>query len=265
MLKHLAFIIMLGWALYLSAAPFVIFSDPHANANVFDPLASRMVQDAPQAAFVAGDLVNWDKNTDEWQTFIRMMAPLKAQCPVYCVPGNHNPDRMAWGYYMDKPSANRHWAVEQDSILFIGLNSNEPLDMTAKQYKWLAKVLAGHKPLFTIIIMHHPLYTNGIHWPDEKGVRKDLEPLFLRYGVDMVFSGHNHMYERLERKGIVYITTGGAGGKLYPRIRWWHSADVSRLRHHYCRLERHGRALSMQAVNAAGRVLDEITLTARAK
>jgi hypothetical protein len=47
-------------------------------------------------------------------------------------------------------------------------------------------------------------------------LRVALEPLFMKYGVDVVFSGHDHVYERLKpQKGITYFV-GGSGGRLRP-------------------------------------------------
>ena len=42
-------------------------------------------------------------------------------------------------------------------------------------------------------------------------LRTQLEPLFLKYGVNVVFAGHEHFYERIKpQKGIAYFITGGS-------------------------------------------------------
>jgi len=69
-------------------------------------------------------------------------------------------------------------------------------------------------------MLHHPLYTSGIHTSAETTADENLVPLFEQYGVDMVLSGHNHHYERSLKDGIYYIVTGGGGAPLnnFPNI-----------------------------------------------
>ena len=76
-------------------------------------------------------------------------------------------------------------------------------------------------------LLHHPLYSTGAHPPTEELV-KALEPLFLKYKVDLVLQGHDHDYERTlpikdglpdEAAGIIYVTLGGGGNQLYIQRR----------------------------------------------
>jgi hypothetical protein len=58
---------------------------------------------------------------------------------------------------------------------------------------------------------HHPLYSSGEAHGSETDLRALLEPLFLKYGMDVVFAGHEHFYERIKpQKGIYYFTCGGS-------------------------------------------------------
>ena len=45
-----------------------------------------------------------------------------------------------------------------------------------------------------------------------------FEPLFMKYGVDVVFSGHHHAYQRISRNGIMYVVSGGGGAAGYSRL-----------------------------------------------
>jgi hypothetical protein len=57
----------------------------------------------------------------------------------------------------------------------------------------------------------HPIYSSGGAHGSDLQLRTLLEPLFLKYGVDAVFAGHEHFYERIKpQKGIYYFTSGGA-------------------------------------------------------
>jgi hypothetical protein len=83
--------------------------------------------------------------------------------------------------------------------------------MDQAQVAWLEKELAGSDSEWKICFFHHPLYSSGdTHGSDTK-LRDVLEPLFLKYGVDLVLTGHEHFYERIKpQHGINYIIAGSA-------------------------------------------------------
>jgi acid phosphatase type 7 len=74
--------------------------------------------------------------------------------------------------------------------------------------KWLVSDLLNNDLDWTIIIFHHPVYTKGSHDSDTVAasrmgidqpiidLRQEFTPIFENYGVDLVFSGHSHSYER---------------------------------------------------------------------
>ena len=103
-------------------------------------------------------------------------------------------------YYTFKPSLTA-------GVRFFALDSNY---MDPKQVEWLEKELAASGSDWKIAFFHHPPYASGMHGSDEilKGL---LEPLFIKYGVNVVFSGHEHFYERIKpQKGIQYFVEGSS-------------------------------------------------------
>src|SRR5262249_60241894 len=86
--------------------------------------------------------------------------------------------------------------------------------------RWLRKGPQGAAADPTVahrfIVMHHPPYSVSIHGGRPE-LREMWTPIFERYGVDAVFSGHDHVYERAERNGVRYFVSGGGGAPLYPR------------------------------------------------
>ena len=81
-----------------------------------------------------------------------------------------------------------------------------------EQVRWLAKETAASRAEWKIAFLHHPLYTSGRYGMAARGIRFSLEPAFVTGGVDVVFSGHEHIYERAKmQNGILYFITGGAG------------------------------------------------------
>ena len=84
--------------------------------------------------------------------------------------------------------------------------------MDRTQLQWLEKELAASGSDWKIMYFHHPIYSSGGTHGSDTALRDQLEPLFLKYGVDVVIAGHEHFYERLKpQKGIHYFISGGAG------------------------------------------------------
>ena len=94
---------------------------------------------------------------------------------------------------------------------FFVLDSNylEPAQLT-----WIEQALKDAKEPWKIVFFHHPLYSDGGRHGPSVDLRVKLEPLFVTHGVSVVYSGHDHIYERIKpQQGIVYFVSG-AGGKL---------------------------------------------------
>jgi hypothetical protein len=133
---------------------------------------------------------------------------LDAGVKFYAALGNHdNPnERFYKGFNM---SGERFYTFKpKPGIRIFALDSNY---MDKPQLVWLEKELAASGSDWKICFFHHPLYSSGGAHGSDLQLRALLEPLFLKYGVDAVFAGHEHFYERIKpQKGIYYFTSGGA-------------------------------------------------------
>jgi 3',5'-cyclic AMP phosphodiesterase CpdA len=94
------------------------------------------------------------------------------------------------------------------SVRFFAVDSNY---MSKEQLDWLEKELEASGSDWKIPFFHHPLYSSGEAHGSDAALRDQLEPLFVKHGVDVVFAGHEHFYERIKpQKGITYFITGSA-------------------------------------------------------
>ena len=97
------------------------------------------------------------------------------------------------------------------TVRFFMLDTNYP---SPEQLAWLEKELKGSDSDWKIAAFHHPLYSSGERHGSGLGLREILEELFVQNNVSVVFSGHDHFYERIKpQRGIVYFVVG-SGGKL---------------------------------------------------
>jgi predicted MPP superfamily phosphohydrolase len=101
--------------------------------------------------------------------------------------------------------------ASKQNVRFFAL---ETTYMEPEQVKWLEKELQGAGEDWKIPFFHHPLYSSGDRHGSHLRLRETLEPLFLKYGVSAVFTGHDHFYERIKpQQGIAHFVVG-SGGKL---------------------------------------------------
>jgi len=133
---------------------------------------------------------------------------LDAGVKFYATLGNHD-DPMERYYKPFNMGGQRYYAYSKGNVRFIVLDSNY---MDSPQLEWLQHELSSATSPWKIVYFHHPLYSNGrFHGPDTD-LRSVVEPLFEKYGVNVVLSGHDHVYERiLPQHGIYYFVSGNAG------------------------------------------------------
>lgn len=186
--------------------------------------------------------------------FERPFAPLLgAGVRFYASLGNH--DRKSDPYYEPwNMNGSRYYTFAKRNVRFFALDTNRP---DREQLDWIKQVLRSSTDDWKICYFHHPLYSNAeAHGPSLE-LRVMLEPLFVRYGVDVVFSGHDHVYERLKpQKGVHYFVVG-AGGQLNTGIQ---PSDATAAAfdgdRSFLAVEVDGSVLSFQAVSRAGATVD---------
>ncbi len=137
---------------------------------------------------------------------------LDAKIQFYASLGNHDDPNQRWYKYFNM-NGERYYTFKKDKLgnpgeRFFALDSNY---MSRDQIEWLEKELAASGSDWKIAFFHHPLYSSGGRHGSEVDLREQLEPMFLKHGVNVVFAGHEHFYERLKpQKGIYYFTAGGS-------------------------------------------------------
>ena len=124
--------------------------------------------------------------------------------------GNHDRPENA-SYKLWNMNGQRYYSYVRGNVRFFALDSSA---MDAKQVAWIETSLREAREEWKICYFHHPLYSNAGRHGSSVDLRVLLEPIFVKHGVNVVFAGHDHVYERLKpQKGIVHFVSG-AGGKL---------------------------------------------------
>ena len=190
-------------------------------------------------------------------------ALLEKDVKFYAVLGNHDDPRQVSykpfnmhdeRYYSFAPPEDRI-ARLATRVEFFALDSTD-LDLT--QLRWLDERLGKSNAEWKICFLHHPLYTSGRYRNTARVHRWALEPILTRHGVNVVFSGHEHIYQRTAlENGIQYFISGGAGslrigdGTPAPYIARTFDED-----YHFMLIEIDGDDLYFQAISRHGLTID---------
>jgi hypothetical protein len=205
-------------------APFL----PNRSGSVkFAAIGDNGTGDRPQYD-VAGQMEQWHRRfafdmvimlgdnlygsqrpADFVRKFERPYKPLlDAGVKFYASLGNH--DKASSDEYGPfNMNGARYYSYVRSNVRFLVLDSNY---LDPGQVGWLEAILRDAREQWKIAYFHHPLYSDGGRHGSEIELRVKLEPLFVKYGVNAVYSGHDHIYERLvPQMGIAYFVAGASG------------------------------------------------------
>jgi hypothetical protein len=199
-----------------------------------------------------------ERPRDYERKFERPYKPLlDAQVKFYASLGNHDDreQRFYKNFNMDGQLYYTFKAPKQD-VRFFAL---ETTYLEPRQVQWVERELKSSGEDWKIAFFHHPMYSSGERHGSSVQIREALEPLFLKYNVSAVFSGHEHFYERLKpQNGIFYMISGAAG-----KLRRGNLRDNSQMTargfdtdNHFVLMEIDGDELFYQAISRRGATVD---------
>ena len=254
------------------------------DASVHETMARAMAReingkDAPAFVLMTGDMVNDGRKYGQWgEQFFGPEGRLYTSIPLWPSLGNHDWAAKWYFDFFSLPNNERWYSFDYQNAHFIALDSFSDMTPEGEQYRWLEKDLAAAaKADWVFAYFHEPPYSSGPHnyygsdgTMKETGIRhaqQYLDPLFQEHGVSMVFSGHNHLYERSQKGKVTYIVTGSVAAPLYGA--WYANPYMRKFRKAYCYLmfDVRGDRLTMRVTDIKGKVFDtfELTSTRRKK
>jgi len=217
---------------------FVVLGDTQNDRSIRRNIAGAIRDLRPLFIIHCGDMTNTGGSKKLWAEWFEDMGGLIAEIPIMPVMGNHDnycvqSNSLCQGMFErfalpdnGIQEASEYWySFNVAGMHFIMLNSENDAGIKpgSKQYQWLENDLENNKAaVWKVAVMHKPPFSMGFHG-DNKDIKENWTPLFDRYGVDMVFSGHEHIYERTkpikdmntDAAGTVYIIAGSGGSWVY--------------------------------------------------
>ncbi len=218
---------------------FIAIADVQASSDENFASAAKVVEAAqatmPDSEFIVnlGDFTN-DSTNEEWDFYDKNFAEINANTTIVPISGNH--DGLGVEHWFNnmfcldtsesvqvKDGVN--YSFDYGNAHIAVLNTNDLLAMSNAQLKWLKNDMNGTDKDWKIVFMHKSPYTLGKDgkWPDALYLQKSLAKVLDKCDVDIVMSGHDHMYLRtkalennkLSEDGTVYVLAGTAGTKRY--------------------------------------------------
>lgn len=255
---------------------FVVFGDSRSNAGAHRMVIERIRREVPDFLLGTGDMVDDGGKERQWQEFFEIEGDLLRENVLFPAVGNH--DRQGRGRTADNyrkyfalpensPDPERYYAFSYASARFLVLDSNAYSFSLTDQTSWIERELQAARldPRIehVFVTMHHPPFSIALHG-GQKELRERWTPLFERYRVTAVFSGHDHVYSRAEHEGIRYFVSGGAGAPVYPRSRRPSPVDLAAMQyfervHHYLRVQVIGSFVEVSAVRADGTHIETVS------
>lgn len=243
-----------GWTQFRTAKAgqspftFAFFGDPQYDlVRYCSRVFYETFKTAPDSRFwlFIGDMIGDPQHDSLWCELFASVGFIPTMTPFVMVPGNHeypNPTGEEtkkelvpyWRAHYTLPEngvkglEETSYSFDYQGVRFIMVNGNEKL---AEQAAWMEPLLAQNPCTWTVVAMHQPLYSMGRERDDRK-TRDAFLPLIDKYGVDLVLTGHDHVYSRsyklknntvvsADEKGTVYVVSvsGSKGYVLNPKYR----------------------------------------------
>jgi len=241
-----------------SSLTFLVYGDSREGHEMHRALLAEMLEEEHSFVLHTGDFVNHGGRGREWKVFQEIAGGLN----LYPTVGNHD---YPLGNYLKTFNVSPYYSFDHKYIHVVSLNVYQNFSEGSEQYMWLNRDLNSTNASWVVVLTHAPPYSGGAHGSSKK-VRV-LVPLLERYGVDLVFSGHDHNYQRSyplidnerAQNGILYLVTGGGGAELYEVEPKWFTASYAK-RHHFVKVELNRSLASIEAIDKEGRILDSYVL-----
>ena len=193
---------------------------------------------------------------------------LRAGVKFYAARGNHDAGPQ-WNYKLFNMDGHRYYTFQRvagllppvagDRVQFFALDS---VNLDAAQLSWFDRELSESKAEWKIAFFHHPIYSSGRYAWSSATRRLTLEHVLVEHQVDVVFSGHEHLYERMApQNGVVYFVAGASGAvrtgdlRASPYQAYGYDRDLS-----FMLVEIAGDTLYFSTVNRLGETIDRGTI-----
>ena len=156
--------------------------------------------------------------------------------------------------------ADRYWSFDYGPVHVVIVDQYVDYGPGSAQLTWVEDDLSASMKDWKIIVLHEPGWSAGGGHGNNGWVQRYIQPLCERYGVDIIFCGHNHYYARADVMGVQHITTGGGGAPLHTPHPSYPFVVAAARTYEFCKIDIRGHELTFEAVKPDGTIIDRFVL-----
>jgi len=251
----------------LAPVTFLAYGDDRTDPTAHAAIARAMLQ-VPSAFLVnTGDMVEDGGDADAWQAFFGVEAPLLRDRPIFAAVGNHEilNDLAGSNFarYFGFPgvggSSKLYGTQRFGLVRLFFLNGMHGWE-SGEERDWLERALANADAepgvVWRIVVVHHGPWSSGPHGPNANLLDAGISDLLAAHHVDLLLSGHDHIYERGSSEGLKYLVSGGGGAPLYRIERLEPTALKAEAAYHFVEVYTTPSNVKIVARRVDGTVLD---------
>lgn len=256
------------------AFSFLLYGDNRSNPYAHAAVVAAMRKTPADFLVNTGDMVQDGTQQADWRDFFAIERDLLRDRCLFPSIGNHEiamPTsdgalRYARMFRVPAPpdAAERWYTFRWSSARFFVLDAQD--EFVTGERAWLEKTLDAAKDepgvLFRFVMLHHGPYSSGLHGGNDSLLVARVPELLRSAKVDVVFSGHDHAYERGDANGLKYVVSGGGGAPIYREYRATkHSLKFEPV-YHFARVAIDGAKASFVATRHDGSTIESCTFAA---
>lgn len=204
---------------------FLVVGDNRTDHQAHEMVVNAMINNSehePRLVVNSGDLIDTGGSTSDWQFFFDIEQPLIGNVPLLAAFGNHEiGGESLWVNFFEYPGpaefGERVYSYKYGNVKFITIDSNTFANDTGQQVFLEDELFDGSQDPdidHMIVNLHHPIYSTS-RWGSNIPVQQIAQPLIEQYGVKLVFTGHDHIYQHCMVNDVHYMVIGGGGAPLY--------------------------------------------------
>ncbi len=261
---------------------FLVLGDSRDNMTVWQTVANLAKSKNTDFGLFSGDVVGNSGTGTLWDSWFSSGTNLLSKKLIYHCEGNHDSDvngnEATFLTQFILPNNKQYYTFNYGNAVFIVLNSEAPTNTT--QLSWLKTTLAANtNKMWKVVMFHKPFYTIGTHAADMTSYKSTWWKAFDDYGVDVIFNGHDHMYERSKpinlnvstsspvssygsgsTQGRCQIVCGGSGAPLYTGT-ITNMIEKYSSTYHFCKINITGNTLTDSTYDSTGKLIDTFVLS----
>ncbi len=241
---------------------FAAFGDTRSQEQFHQAVVDLIVSLEPDFVLHTGDLVAHGYSDHEWNTFFEIEQELMARAPLFPALGNHEGNAALYYDFFYLPGNERWYSFDYGHAHFVCLQADNLADLSpeGEQVRWLRADLEATDRPWKFAFFHVPPYSSLYREENDVRVQEVLAPVLAEHGVQVVFNGHDHGYQRLVVDDVTYLVTAGGGAPLYTLLELHPALVAHAVEYHTVLVTLDGPTLTAVAISATGEELDRFTL-----